>query len=75
MLIKLVGNNMRSLLIRLTHTKSTSPPKPPNSWECCGDNCPNCVWTTYFEELKKYKQIQELEKQNKFWKSTIKYCN
>jgi len=46
-------------------------PKPPNYWECCGDNCPHCVWTTYFEELKKYKQIQELEKQNKFWKSNV----
>ena len=29
-------------------------PTPPESWECCGDSCPNCVWNLYFTELKNY---------------------
>ena len=27
--------------------------KMPEPWECCGDSCPNCVWTIYFEEISK----------------------
>ena len=37
-----------------TYVKPTKPPKEPEPHECCGDDCPNCVWTTYFEELEKY---------------------
>ena len=29
-------------------------PTPPESWECCGDSCPNCVWNLYFTELENY---------------------
>jgi len=32
------------------------PPKMPDSWECCGDGCPHCVWITYFEDLETYNQ-------------------
>ena len=40
------------------------PPKPPNDWECCRDECRHCVWTTYFEDLKKHK---ENKKKNEGW--------
>ena len=34
-------------------------PKLPQSWECCGDSCPNCVWDLYFEELKKFNKFKK----------------
>lgn len=43
-----------SIFNKVTHFKP--PPKPPNDWECCGDQCRQCVWTTYFQELKKHKE-------------------
>ena len=36
--------------------KLSLPPKMPDSWECCGDGCPHCVWITYFEDLETYNQ-------------------
>ncbi len=36
--------------------KNVKPPKPPSNQECCGDGCRHCVWTTYFQDLKKYKE-------------------
>jgi len=35
------------------------PPDPPKSWECCGDDCPNCVWNLYFNKLKEYNQLRK----------------
>ena len=34
--------------------KELKEPKEPKSWECCGDSCPNCVWTIYFQERMRY---------------------
>ena len=50
---------LRKPLIKFNRLKYFEPPKMPNSWECCGDDCPNCVWTTYFEELEKYNKIRK----------------
>ena len=36
--------------------KKEFEPKPPELHECCGDNCPNCVWDLYFKDLEKYKK-------------------
>ena len=36
--------------------KNVKPPKPPSNQECCGDGCRHCVWTTYFQDLKKYQE-------------------
>lgn len=36
-----------------------SLPDPPKQWECCGDDCPNCVWNLYFNELREYNRRRE----------------
>lgn len=30
------------------------PPREPDASECCGNDCHNCVWTVYWEELSAY---------------------
>ena len=35
-------------------TNHIKKPIEPNKNSCCGDSCPNCVWSVYFDELKKY---------------------
>lgn len=54
---KIISNKLTT--IQAIPTKNNNPPIPPRepfSWECCGDDCPNCVWTTYFEEMVKYRE-------------------
>ena len=60
---RLLFINIRKNLIRYNSSKNIPdkkplplPPKLPNSWECCGDSCPYCVWTVYFEDLEKYNE-------------------
>ena len=31
--------------------------KMPDPWECCGDSCPNCVWTLYFDDISKSSNV------------------
>jgi hypothetical protein len=31
-------------------TQHIKKPVEPKKEACCGDSCPNCVWTVYFEE-------------------------
>ncbi|KMS65415.1 hypothetical protein BVRB_036220 [Beta vulgaris subsp. vulgaris] len=31
-------------------------PMPPDPESCCGNNCPNCVWTVYWDELQEYQR-------------------
>ena len=50
------------------------PPKEPEPHECCGDDCPNCVWVTYFEELEKYKKNNGELKQLIWNKQIFKNC-
>ena len=38
------------------------PINPPNSWECCGNDCPNCVWNIYFNKLKEYNRLRKSKK-------------
>jgi len=36
------------------------PPRAPDTSECCGDGCPNCVWNDYFEKYEKYQMKYRL---------------
>ena len=45
---------VRSNIIGRFNMNTIKKPTEPKSWECCGDSCPNCVWTIYFYELDKY---------------------
>ena len=35
-------------------TNHIKKPIEPKKNSCCGDSCPNCVWSVYLDELKKY---------------------
>ena len=50
--------------------KKLCPPKMPQPWECCGDSCPNCVWTLYFKELEKYNKTKKKVQKKKGWGDT-----
>ena len=54
-----IGLTIRRTFKIYHRTKFISPPKMPNPWECCGDDCPHCVWTTYFEDIENYNKIKK----------------
>ena len=64
---KIIGNTRKITYNKLTNIQpivsmNNNPPIPPRNpfpWECCGDDCPNCVWTTYFEEMIKYRKYMK----------------
>mmetsp|Transcript_28607 Transcript_28607/g.98780 ORF Transcript_28607/g.98780 Transcript_28607/m.98780 type:complete len:273 (-) Transcript_28607:331-1149(-) len=35
---------------------SLRPPREPKPEECCGNSCPNCVWTQYWVQLQDYER-------------------
>lgn len=37
-------------------TQHIKKPVEPRKEACCGDSCPNCVWTVYFEEKTTYEE-------------------
>ncbi|KAK4526857.1 hypothetical protein GAYE_SCF28MG4775 [Galdieria yellowstonensis] len=42
-------------------TRMTRPqPPPPES--CCGNGCPDCVWTVYLRQLEEYEEEQKKRK-------------
>ena len=34
-------------------------PEEPQSYECCGNGCDNCVWNVYYDDLKEYEAEQK----------------
>ena len=34
--------------------QATQPPSEPGPDDCCGNDCPRCVWDVYFDRLEKY---------------------
>ncbi len=34
-------------------------PEPPESNECCGSECPDCVWITYWETLQEWERTNQ----------------
>lgn len=40
-------------------TAVNEKPTPPANFECCESECSPCVWDTYFEELRLWKEAQE----------------
>lgn len=53
-------------------TNHIKKPKIPKTSECCGDSCPNCVWTTYFTEIDNYDKKVENTLNNAFQKAKEK---
>ena len=37
-------------------TNHIKKPVAPSKEACCGDSCPNCVWSIYFEEKETYQR-------------------
>eukprot|EP00457_Paulinella_chromatophora_P008279 gb/GEZN01008310.1/.p1 GENE.gb/GEZN01008310.1/~~gb/GEZN01008310.1/.p1 ORF type:complete len:101 (-),score=9.96 gb/GEZN01008310.1/:1141-1443(-) len=49
-------------VVKLKENANTGPPKEPvepDPSECCGNDCPNCVWITYFDELSLFQEYQK----------------
>ncbi|GMI21035.1 hypothetical protein TeGR_g761 [Tetraparma gracilis] len=43
--------------LRLSDPNQPIPrPKEPENEECCGSDCPNCVWIQYWERLQDYER-------------------
>lgn len=37
-------------------------PLPPADYECCESACDPCVWDTYYEELRQWREQQAAQK-------------
>ncbi|KAK4532256.1 hypothetical protein CCYA_CCYA11G3113 [Cyanidiococcus yangmingshanensis] len=46
----------KELLSEADNINPLTPPKEPGPYDCCGNGCENCVWTTYYEKLKEYRE-------------------
>ncbi|SIS41134.1 oxidoreductase-like domain-containing protein [Neptunomonas antarctica] len=40
----------------------TDKPTPPGDYECCESACEPCVWDTYYEEMREWKQAEAEKK-------------
>jgi hypothetical protein len=39
----------------------TGAPLEPEPWQCCGNDCVNCVWIQYEEQVNKFKDMKKAE--------------
>jgi hypothetical protein len=37
-------------------------PSPPGENECCGNQCPNCVWLTYSDDLADFEEWERSQR-------------
>jgi len=47
----------RSLFTQLKFPTILLPPKPPDSSQCCGDGCNNCVYIEYFDKQIEFQKL------------------
>ena len=40
----------------------TTKPEEPLPQECCGSDCPNCVWIDYADKMVKYQEYLDAQK-------------
>ncbi len=43
-------------------TSMTERPQPPGASECCESGCARCVWDTYYDEMRVWKEQQAAAK-------------
>ena len=69
-LIRILCQRQRVLVEELKTSLENGRPVSPEPWECCGDDCPNCVWNLYFIDLENYNK--KIDKQYQY---CVKYLS